>query len=147
MKIDDYKVGTSFIIPCTKFIHPTNNEVCYRDFEISKQHSKMWGRNPEDVIEVKATIIEEDIIVKELLKNSSKYDSNQIDYFGWIDFDNNELNIHMIYPNIKMYFICFPYGPDISRFWRETKDLITNKIIHNEGDRRGMTVRLKIEEI
>ena len=113
----------------------------------------MWGRNPEDIIKVKATIIEEDVIVNKIFKKYSEYDSNKVDYFGWIDFEHNEpTKISMIYPNIKQYFICFPDGPDDDRFWKFDSinvnyDTGEKTVEHLTGDRRGMTVRLKIEEI
>lgn len=153
MKISDYKVGTSFEITCTKQNRKLNgketNEYIYDSFEINKNHAYLWGRKSEQVITVKATIIEEDVLMEKIYKHNSDYDSNQIDYFGWISFeDSGDLRINMIYPNIKLYFICFPYGPDANRFWSyDRKDPFTDKLLHKAGDRRGMTVRLKIEEI
>ena len=100
---------------------------------------------------MKATIIDEDVIISNLFKKDSGYDENQVDYFGWIDFEHDEpTRIGMIYGNIKQYFICFPDGPDACRFW--WFDSIRNNfdektVDHLAGDRRGMTVRLKIEEI
>lgn len=157
MKINDYKVGYSFEINCAKSFRKINGEptgqIIYDSFDIMKEHAYMWVRKPEDIVKVKATIIEEDVIIGALFKRDSSYDINQVDYFGWIDFDHNEpVKISMIYPNIKQYFICFPNGPDINRFWYFDSinfDYDTGKktIEHLTGDRRGMTVRLKIEEI
>lgn len=150
MKISDYKVGTTFETTAVKRIHKTLNQVYYESIGIIKEHAYMWGRKPEDVIKVKATIIEEDVLVDKLMKNNSGYDTNSIDYFGQIDFENGleDLKIILIYHNIKCYFICFPYGADCYRFWSEDyKDFETGKYIHKKGDRRRMNVRLKIEEI
>lgn len=145
MKINDYKVGTEFYINCvkenTKNYHNSEGKTYYGSFGIIPQLASMWARKEEDIITVKATIIEEDVLINNLLKDKN-YDTNCIDYFGWIDFEDDETySIHMIYPNIKLYFVCFPYGADAGRFYR------TNLGIHKEGDRKGMTVRLKIEEI
>ncbi len=148
MKILDYKVGTSFEITCVK--EKINNKYTndfkeyYSSFEIMPRLASMWAKNQEDVITVKATIIEEDVIIKDLFNNKD-YDENCVDYFGWIDFEDynktKRYDIGLIYPNIKQYFVCFPYGADSGRFWN-------NDIgEHKKGDRRGMTVRLKIEEI
>ena len=157
MKITDYKVGYSFEIDCAKSFKKINGEpteqIIYDSFDIMKEHAYMWARNPEDIVKVKATIIEEDVIVDDLLKRNSSYDTNQVDYFGWIDFEyNNPVRISMIYPNIKQYFMCFPNGPDVNRFWKYDSikfdyDTYEKTIDHLSGDRRGMTVRLKIEEI
>lgn len=153
MKINNYKVGTSFNITCVKVNRKLSgketSEIIYDSFEISKEHAYIWGRKPEQVIVVKATIIEEDVLMDKLYRKNSDYDCNKIDYFGWITFeDDGTYRINMIYPNIKQYFVCFPYGADAGRFWsQDIKDFNTNKIIHKAGDRRGMTVRLKIDEI
>ena len=149
MKINDYKVGTSFEINCTKHNHIKTGEILYDSFGIDKKFASIYGRKPEQVIKVKCTIIEEDVIIKNLISNNSDYDDNSIDYFGFIDgFENNDLNISMIWYNIKLYFVCFPYGPDSLRFCQyDQKNYETNEYDFKKGDRRGMTVRLKIEEI
>lgn len=157
MKINDYKVGYSFEIYCTKHCRKVGGElteqIIYDSFDIKKEHAYLWGRKPEDIVKVKATIIEEDVIVGDLFKKNSDYDKNQIDYFGWIDFEHDKaVKISMIYPNIKLYFVCFPCGPDVIRFWdydsvKFDYDNGQKNIDHLAGDRRGMTVRLKIEEI
>ena len=157
MKINDYKVGYSFEIDCAKSFRKINGEptgqIIYDSFGIMENHAYMWARKPEDIIKVKATIIEEDVIVGDLFKKDSGYDTNQVDYFGWINFEHNEpVNISMIYPNIKQYFVCFPDGPDTNRFWKFDSinvnyDTGEKTVEHLTGDRRGMTVRLKIEEI
>lgn len=157
MIIDDYKVGYSFEIDCVKSFKRINGEpteqIIYDSFGIKKEYAYMWARNPEDIVKVKATIIEEDVIISNLFKGDSGYDTNQVDYFGWIDFEHNEpTKIGMIYPNIKLYFVCFPDGPDAARFWKHDSikfdyDTDDKTIDHLACDRRGMTVRLKIEEI
>lgn len=157
MKINDYKVGHSFEIDCAKSFRKINGEpteqIIYDSFGIMKEHAYMWARKPEDIIKVKVTIIEEDVIIGDLFKRDSDYDTNQVDYFGWIDFEHNEpVRISMIYPNIKQYFVCFPDGPDAGRFWKFDSininyDTGEKTVEHLAGDRRGMTVRLKIDEI
>jgi len=149
MKINDYKVGTSFEINCTKHNHIKTGEILYDSFGIDKNFASIYGRKPEQVIKVKCTIIEEDVIIKNLISNNSGYNDNSIDYFGFIDgFEKNDLNISMIWYNIKLYHVCFPYGPDSLRFWQyDQKNYETNEYDFKKGDRRGMTVRLKIEEI
>lgn len=137
MEIKDYKVGTSFEITCSKEEHRTSGKKdgkhYYQNFGVIKKHAYIWGVNPEDVITVKATIIEEDVMCGELMRNES-YDNNSIDYFGRISFNEGKMDIHFIYPNIKQYFICFPYGTDIALF-------------DKDENRKEMNVRLKIEEL
>ena len=142
MKINDYKIGTIFFITCTKEVNKRTNKIYYNNFEINPSLASIWGRKREDVILVKATIIEEDVLIQPLFRDQS-YDVNSIDYFGHIDFKKDgTYNICMIYPNIHQYFICFPYGPDSERFYN--CDFLSNNI--HKGDRKSMTVRLKIEE-
>lgn len=149
MKINDYKVGTTFEINCAKHNHSKTGEIIYDSFGIDKRFASIYGRKPEQVIKVKCTIIEEDVIIKDLMYYGSSYDTNSIDYFGFIDgFEKNDLNISIIWRNIKLYTMCFPYGPDSQRFWEfDKKNYNTNKYEFKKGDRRAMTVRLKVEEI
>jgi len=153
MKINDYKVGTIFITNCTKvkqrYCGEETNVFIYDSFGINPLHASIWGRNPEDIVKVKCTVIEEDVIISDLMKRDSGYDENCTDYFGWIDMEKEDnYDIAMIFANIKLYFVCFPYGPDAGRFWNyDVENSRTYEIEHHKGDRRGMTVRLKIEEI
>ncbi len=146
MKIQDYKVGTTFEENCV-VINRKDGTKFYNHFGIIERFASIYGDKPEDIIKVRATIIEEDVVVKDLI--ASGYDLNTQEYFAWIDFENDgTYNIRLIYGNIKLYIICFPYGPDIERFYNhESRDIKTHKVIHKPGDRRGMTVKLKIEEI
>lgn len=145
MIIPDYKIGTSFEITCTKTWK--QNQWLYRDFEISKEHSSIFGRKPEDVIKVRMTIIENDTYIKGLYQDNN-YDENCTDYFGRINFEKKRLRIGCIYGNIKAYTVCFPDEPDVGLFWEnDIKIPGTNKIEYHKGERRAMNVRLKIEEI
>ena len=149
MTINDYKIGTSFEINCAKHKHIKTCETVYDSFGIDKKFANLYGRSPEQVIRVKCTIIEEDVIIKDLMNKDSDYDENSIDYFGFIDgFEKNNLKISIIWRNIKLYAICFPNGPDSQRFWEfEQVNYETNEYEFRKGDRRAMTVRLKIEEL
>ena len=148
MKINDYKVGTSFEITCTKHQHNKTGEIVYENFGIDKKFTGVYGKKPEDVIKVRCMITEEDIIIKNLYRDKT-YDTNSIDYLGFIDgFEKNDLHISMIWRNIKLYMVCFPYGPDSQRFWEyDQKNYDTCEYEFKKGDRRAMTVRLKVEEI
>lgn len=133
MIIDSYKIGTSFKIQCTKHKYNKLANIYYDSFGIIKEFASLWGRKPEEVITVKATIIEEDVLVEEKYKDET-YDENSIDYFARIHFlDNGQYDISMIYPNIKQYSVCFPGGPDSGRFTLQDGQV-------------EMNVRLKIEE-
>lgn len=147
MKIKDYKVGTTFEVNCVK--DTCYGGECFCDFGITPASACVFARNPEDVIRVKGTIIEEDVVVESIYKKGSSYDDNQTDYFAWIEFEEDgTYDIGLFQPNIKLYFMCFPSGPDVLRFWSfDGMNFNTGKYLHKKGDRRGMTVRLKFEEI
>ena len=149
MTINDYKIGTSFEINCAKHKHIKTCETVYDSFGIDKKFANLYGRSPEQVIRVKCTIIEEDVIIKDLMNKDSDYDENSIDYFGFIDgFEKNNLKISIIWRNIKLYVMGFPYGPDSQRFWEfDQLNYETKEYEFRKGDRRAMTVRLKIEEL
>ena len=148
MKIPDYRKGTTFECQCAHTGRTIDDKPYFDSFGISEQHAMIFGRKAENIVTVRGTIIEEDVNVEGLLRNPS-YDENAHDYFGWIDFEDDEsYNIRLIYGNIKSYFICFPGGPDSRRFYStDVMDYNTEKIIHKAGDRRGMSVRLSFELI
>ena len=83
MIINDYKVGTSFEINCAKRQHIRAGETIYDSFGIVENLAYMWGRKPEDIVKVKCTIIEEDVLLREKFKDEN-YDENYTDYFALI---------------------------------------------------------------
>lgn len=151
MKIEDYKVGTSFI---TTAVLRTNksDKVFFTAFGIDKKHAHYYSAKPDDVVDVKCTIIEEDVIIGDKYKDKN-YDPNSVDYFALITWeDNDNLDVSLISPNIKVYNICFPYVIDEHLFYN--KDVIKTdyktlktETTHRKGDRHRMTVRLKVENI
>ena len=150
MKINDYKIGTSIITTASK--RTNNNGTFYTSFGVNKEYAHTFGIKPESIVNVKATIIEEDVLIGDKYKDKN-YDSNSIDYFALITWqDDNTLKINLISPNIKVYNVCFPYVIDEHLFYEkditelnfDTKEF---KTIHKKGDRHKMTVRLKVEEI
>lgn len=152
MKINDYKIGTSFEITCTKRKHIHTGETIYDSFGIVENLAYMWGRKPEDIIKVRCKIIEEDVLLMNKFKDEN-YDENCTDYFALITWeDDGTLKIGLIYPNIKLYNMCFPYEIDKCLFYdRDFTEYdyktFEEKIVHKKGDRHRMTVRLKVEEI
>jgi hypothetical protein len=135
MKIRDYKVGTTFIINCTKhFGH-------YDSFGILPELAFMWARKENEIIKVECTIVEEDIIVSDLYKDP-KYNPNSLDYFAHIDFnEDGTYSTVIIYHTLNIYNMCFPNGPDAERFYK------FDGLHHKKDDRKSMTVRIKVEEI
>ena len=152
MKINNYKVGTSFEITCTKRKHISTGETVYDNFGIVENLAYMWGRKPEDIVKVRCKIIEEDVLLMNKFKDEN-YDENCTDYFALITWeDDGTLKIGLIYPNIKLYNMCFPYEIDKCLFYdRDFTEYdyktFEEKIVHKKGDRHRMTVRLKVEEI
>lgn len=151
MKIEDYKVGTSFITTAVLRTYKSD-KVFFTTFGIDKKQAHYYSAKPYDVVDVKCTIIEKDVIIGDKYKDKN-YDSNSVDYFALITWeDNDNLDISLISPNIKVYNICFPYVIDEHLF--HNKDVIKTdyktlktETTHRKGDRHRMTVRLKVENI
>ena len=150
MKINDYKIGTSIVTTAAQ--RTNSNGTFYTSFGVNINYAHAFGIKPEDVVNVKATIIEEAVLIGDKYKDKN-YDSNSIDYFALITWqDDNTLEINLISPNIKVYNVCFPYVIDEHLFYDKdiTKiDLNTleTKTLHKKGDRHKMTVRLNVERI
>ena len=64
-------------------------------------------------------------IILDKHEDQSEPNWNSIDYWGWLDFDDNEYKI--IYPNYKLFHCCFPYGVQVE-----------------EKSGKGKAVRLKL---
>lgn len=47
-------------------------------------------------------------IILDKHEDQSEPNWDAIDYWGWLDFDNNEYKT--IWPNYKLFHCCFPYG-------------------------------------
>jgi len=73
MKINDYKIGTSIVTTAAQ--RTNNNGTFYTSFGVNKNYAHAFGVKPEDVVNVKATIIEEDVLIGDKYKDKN-YDSN-----------------------------------------------------------------------
>ena len=144
VKIDSIEPGTKF--RTTAVISERNGEKLFTHIGVSRIHSSIWGVDPEDIVNIECEIVDNDLSINELILDKS-YDSNCIDYFCHAEIEDNCFDISMIYPNIKQFFICYPYGPDASRFWSHEITDSDGNIIHRPGDRRAYQMRLKVKEI
>jgi hypothetical protein len=86
----------------TTFKHnATFNGKNYEHFGIHPNLASIYGKKPEDVIEVCLKISDNQEIPKK--------DNNMVvDYWGW--FDNKKQNFTIIYPKRFLLEMCFPYG-------------------------------------
>lgn len=143
VKIDSIEVGTKF--STTAIMHKDDKREFLKHFGASRDHCYVWGCKPEDIVDVECEIIENDVLVDQLMRDKN-YDCNQQDYFACISVeDDGTLDVGIVEPNIKVFFMCFPYGCDIERFWNhEVKDVWTHEIKHKKGDRRNYMARLKV---
>lgn len=119
---------------------------------------RLYGFDPKELIDVKCTIIANDLKLGDLYK-SKEYDSNSIDYLMYVKInDDKTLWPMIIEPNSKMLNIAFPYGVDHELFWdknfpsslyyvnNEGKIEYLKDYIFHAGDRRGYLCRLKVEK-
>ena len=140
------EIGTEFI---TTAVENYNGRGFFNNFQANRKHAYSFGTKPEDIVDVKCTIIENDVIIGELYKNP-EYDSNSQDYFALAQVidDKSGYNIGLISPNIKVYHICFPYGADVERFYdKDIHDILTDRILFHAGERRAYHLRLKVDKI
>lgn len=150
--------GTSFI---TTAIENSNSVgTFFYIFGKDKRGITYYGYKEDDLIDVKCTILKNDITLGELYQDP-KYSSNSIDYLLYVKVnDDKTLWPMIIEPNIKMFNMCFPYGADAELFWDkdfpehgrislndEGKMNYNEEKIFYKGDRRGYICRLKIEKI
>ncbi len=66
---------------------------------LEPNHKKMFGVKDTDEIYRLTFDIHED---------QSEPDWNAIEYWGWLDFSDMEYK--MVFPNYKLFHVCFPYG-------------------------------------
>lgn len=129
MRIENITVGSSVETTAT-FTYGK-----FRDFGIIPDLCSLWGRKPEDITNVRLTIIESDIIFSDYI-NQDGYDPNSEDYFTFIDVNDDgsfDLATSLTYGTANMFRICFPYGPDSKRYYK--------------GKRTGYICRFKVEQI
>ncbi len=74
MLISDYHIGTTFETTCASR-YVKEERPFYDSFGISREHTYMFGRKPEEVCNVRLTIIEEDVLVNDLMR-SPDYNEN-----------------------------------------------------------------------
>ena len=79
-------------------------------------HEKMFGVKDTD---------ETYRLTFDINEDQSEPDWNAIEYWGWLDFSDMEYK--MIFPNYKLFHVCFPYGVKAS-----------------EASGRGKSYRLKL---
>lgn len=117
----------------------------FRNFFIDREHAKYWGKKPENVVDVKCTIVRNDITMIGLLDEG--YDTNSIDYLAFAMVkDGGRYNIMIIEPNFKVFNCNFPGGADNELFFEpyHIHDRFENI---SKLHRRAYICRLKVEEI
>lgn len=146
IKIESIENGTIF--KTTAVVVTNSRGTFMTHFGASREHSYVWGCKPEDIVNVECEIIENDVLVDQLMVDKN-YDNNKQDYFACISVeDDGTFDVRFVEPNIKVFFMCFPYGCDIERVWQhDIKDVWTNEIKHKKGDRRNYMARLKVNLI
>lgn len=115
-------------------------------FESIREHASAWGLNPKDILDVECEIVDNDLSIESIMADRS-YDDNCTDYFCCASEEDDGFNISLIFPNIKLFFMCFPYGCDIERYWQHDMPDKDGNIKHRKGDRRNYMMRIKVKEL
>ena len=76
-----------------------NNEMYFSSIGLNPKFAHFYGVKDTDTIYKVKFDIHED---------QSEPDWNALEYWGWLDFDNNTYS--MIWPNYKLFHCCFTYG-------------------------------------
>jgi len=77
-------------------------------FGITKEGAKdMYGRKPEDVLQVKCSVIE-----NMTYENRDKSRDKETQYIGWLTFKDNVIS--MIYDCVIKFEMCFPNSVAVS---------------------------------
>lgn len=93
-----------------------NGEIYFNHIGLNPKYAHYFGVSDKDKIYE---------IVLEPHEDQSEPNWNDIDYWGWLDYEDNEYKI--IWPNYKLFHCCFPYGVDAE-----------------EKSGKGKSVRLKL---
>jgi hypothetical protein len=97
-------------------IEEKNNEIYFNHIGLNPKYAHFYGVNDKNKIYE---------IVLEPHEDQSEPDWNALEYWGWLDYEDNEYK--MIWPNYRLFHCCFAYGV---------------KAEENSG--RGKAVRLKL---
>jgi len=75
----------------------------FDDFGIHPKSAVMYGRKPEDIVDVEMRISDDQSIPKTPTKSA--------DYWGWFDFEETALTL--VWKQRILLEMCFPYGTKI----------------------------------
>lgn len=137
--------GTKFNTTAVKEKDSNGSDI-FTHFESIRKHASLWGFNPEDILDVECEIMDNDLSIESILADQS-YDNNRIDYFCCASAEDGSFNVSLIFPNIKLFFMCFPYGCDIERYWQHDIPDEYGNIKYRKGDRRNYMMRIKVKEL
>ena len=146
-------INIASIEPGTKFnttaILKTNSSgiLFFDRFQASREHYYVYGiKDSSEILDVECEIVDNDLDIESILRDKS-YDNNQIDYFCLARVEKDGFHIGLIYPNVKVFFMCFPYGCNAERFWNHDIHDINGDIEYKKGSRRSYMMRIKVKEI
>ncbi len=137
--------GTKFNTTAVKEKDSNGGDI-FMHFESIREHASVWGLNPKDILDVECEIVDNDLSIESILADRS-YDDNSTDYFCCASVEDDGFNVSLIFPNIKLFFMCFPYGCDIERYWQHDIPDEDGNIEHRKGDRRNYMMRIKVKEL
>lgn len=145
IKLDTIEPGTKFVTTAT--VEKKNGEEVFTHIGVSRKHSSIWGVDPDKIVDIECEIVDNDLLIDDLMLDKD-YDNNCVDYFCHAEIEKDgRFDIGLIYANIKVYFVCFPYGADASRFWHHTIERVDGTVEHKEGDRRAYNMRIKVRKL
>lgn len=142
IKVSSISPGTKFTataIPAESAI----GEKYFIKFHVPRMYADIYGVNADDITDIECEIIDSDVSVDTLITDPG-YDNNSVDYFCHAEPVKDGYELNLFFENIKLFFMCFPYGCDAERFWKHDITDANGEILHKVGDRKSYMLRFKV---
>ena len=99
------------------------NGKTFEHFGIKPHIASMYGKKPEDIINVELTVANDQTIPPPPQEDPNV---NDADYWGWYDF--KRIDFTMVYAKRFLLEMCFPAGLEESEKFREGKAYRVNVV-------------------
>lgn len=142
IKVSSISPGTRFTITAVP-AESSTGEKYFTKLHVSRAYADIRGVSGNDITDIECEITDDDVSVETLLIDPC-YDNNSVDYFCHAEPVKDGYELNLFFENIKLFFMRFPYGCDIERFWKHDITDMNGEILHKAGDRKSYMLRFKV---
>ena len=142
IKVSSISLGTRFTVTAVPAESGTG-EKYFTKLHVSRAYADIWGVSSNDITDIECEITDSDVSVDTLITDPC-YDNNSVDYFCHAEPVEDGYELNLFFENIKLFFMCFPYGCDAERIWKHDITDTNGKILHKVGDRKSYMLRFKV---